>query len=319
MPLPGTKQAPKKFKGDYRQVKDFIDHYERLLHRYNVTDNKEKCTGIRQYCSSNVRETIEGMTAYHTPNWDHLKATLLKFYDAERNEQRYNERDLVTFIRLSRDNPITSANNFHTYQQKFYRIAGWLHNKSKITEAQLKRYFWCGLPKKLRHQVEDKILIAKPAHDMTQPFDIADIEAAVEKIFMRTRFDVDDSDNELDLDWPESISDSDDESDEDSDDDSKHHSRSKPKSRNKFSARDPEEKDRKLVTPDKSKKILKGMEKERKEAQKQDEMEALIKQLGSMSLDDPNYGILYYRAIVMDPRVEKIIRPPQFQGSSVPS
>src|SRR5215471_11530932 len=97
MPLPGTKQAPKKFKGDYRHVKDFIDHYERLLHRFNVKDDKEKCTAIRQYCSSTVRETIEGMKAYHIPKWDDLKATLLKFYDAERNEQRYNERDLVAF------------------------------------------------------------------------------------------------------------------------------------------------------------------------------------------------------------------------------
>ena len=316
MPLPGTKQAPKRFSGDYRYVQDFIEHYERLLHRCNVTDDAEQCTAIRQYCSQRVKETIEGMPDYITPNWSSLKATILKFYDAERNEQRYTERDLISFLRITRDQPVSSVNKFRTYQRNFYRIAGWLQGKNKITEIQMKRYFWRGLPKKVRHQVEVQILMAHPRHDMTQPFEIEHIVSAIDRLFMRTRFDVDDSDNEIDLDWPESQTDSDDESEKESDDDSKHRSisKKKKKSRNKFSARDPddptEEKGRKPVSADRTKKILKDLEKEGVEAQKQDEMESLIKQLGQMSLDDPKYGILYYRAIVIDPRLEKIIHPP---------
>src|ERR1700722_6855361 len=103
MPIPGTKQAPKKFRGDYRHVQDFIDHYERLLKKYNVVDDQERCHSLRQYCSSKVKETIEGMPDYIAPDWTKLKTMILKFYDAERNEQRYTERDLISLVRITRD------------------------------------------------------------------------------------------------------------------------------------------------------------------------------------------------------------------------
>jgi hypothetical protein len=56
------------------------------------------------------------------------------------------------------------------------------------------------------------------------------------------------------------------------------------------------------------------LEKEAIEKQKQDEMESLIRQMGQMSIEDPTYGLLYYRAITMDPKAEKVLRPPQFSS-----
>ncbi|KAG2031091.1 hypothetical protein BDR03DRAFT_1016405 [Suillus americanus] len=41
-----------------------------------------------------------------------------------------------------------------------------------------------------------------------------------------------------------------------------------------------------------------------------DEIEDLIKQLNTMSLEDPQYGLLYYRVTKLDPRVMQIISPP---------
>jgi hypothetical protein len=68
-----------------------LDHYERLLNRCNVTNEGDKCSALRQYCSTAVRETIEGLADFYIPNWIQLKATLLKLYDSDRNEQRYTE------------------------------------------------------------------------------------------------------------------------------------------------------------------------------------------------------------------------------------
>jgi len=36
MPIPGTKLAPEKFRGDFHKVKEFIQHYERLCAQNNV-------------------------------------------------------------------------------------------------------------------------------------------------------------------------------------------------------------------------------------------------------------------------------------------
>jgi len=43
---------------------------------------------------------------------------------------------------------------------------------------------------------------------------------------------------------------------------------------------------------------------------KQDEIEDLISQLSDMAVDDPKYGLLYYKALKLDSTVEKCVEPP---------
>src|SRR5579871_5371091 len=136
LPTRGTKAAPPTFKGDYTRVQAFVDHYERLLHRCNVTDDGEKCKSVLQYCSNRVRQTIEGMPDYITPDWARLKDNILQFYDAERNDLRFSKRDLQALIRITRGQPIKSLKDFRRYQQEFIRIGGWLLGKKKITNEE---------------------------------------------------------------------------------------------------------------------------------------------------------------------------------------
>jgi|ERR1700722_12009252 len=124
---------------------------------------------------------------------------ILKFYDTERNEQRYTECDSVSLVRIIRDQSVTSVNGFRTYQCNLYHIGDWLLGKSKITDTQFKKYFWSRLSKKLRHQIEDKILLTHPNHDLSNLFEIAYIIVVVDKLFIYTRFDVNDSDNEIEV------------------------------------------------------------------------------------------------------------------------
>jgi hypothetical protein len=42
MPIPGTKLAPEKFRGDFHKVKEFIQHFERLCAQNNVVVDAEK-------------------------------------------------------------------------------------------------------------------------------------------------------------------------------------------------------------------------------------------------------------------------------------
>ena len=55
LPARGHKEAPEKFKGKYSEIEHFLDHYEKLLNKYNVHDSKEKCKGILEYISISVR------------------------------------------------------------------------------------------------------------------------------------------------------------------------------------------------------------------------------------------------------------------------
>ena len=71
MPIPGSKHAPKKFKGSYSDIKPFLQHYSQLCRRYNVTSAKQKSDLILQYCSQSVKECIQSLPGFGD-DWDKL-------------------------------------------------------------------------------------------------------------------------------------------------------------------------------------------------------------------------------------------------------
>ncbi|KIK60531.1 hypothetical protein GYMLUDRAFT_167740, partial [Collybiopsis luxurians FD-317 M1] len=83
LPARGTRNAPKTFKGKYTRVEGFIHHYEKLLSKYNITDNSDKCNGILEYVTLTVKTLILLTTEYQANDWKGLKKYLLKVYDAE--------------------------------------------------------------------------------------------------------------------------------------------------------------------------------------------------------------------------------------------
>ncbi|KIK21795.1 hypothetical protein PISMIDRAFT_12077 [Pisolithus microcarpus 441] len=98
MPLLGTKSSPELFQGDCSQVRTFLDHYDQLCTFHNVTSDQEMVTSILQYCNTRVREIIEGMPHFHTPDWVRLKASLLCYFDADIFDERFFERDLKSLV-----------------------------------------------------------------------------------------------------------------------------------------------------------------------------------------------------------------------------
>ena len=83
MPVHGNKNAPVTFKGNYKHVESFIDHYNRLLDYYHVTVEADKCHGILEYCSQHVKDFIQINPHYITHNWDELEKEILNAYDAD--------------------------------------------------------------------------------------------------------------------------------------------------------------------------------------------------------------------------------------------
>jgi hypothetical protein len=77
MPFPGQKGAPSKFKGDYEQVRRFLKHFNQLCKTHGITDAKDKCNAIVDYCSSKVNRLIEALASYRANDWDKLEKDLL--------------------------------------------------------------------------------------------------------------------------------------------------------------------------------------------------------------------------------------------------
>lgn len=214
LPIIGTKGAPEKFKGKGSKVDSFLRHYERLCTKYHVYTDQDKVEGITQYCSSHVRQLMEGLASYNHPDWKQFSADIRTYYDADEETRRFKTQDLEKYVRHSRKkSTFSNMNAWMKYQRGFLRIAGWLENKKKITAGDKAFYFWKGMPKRFRNRVEARLMTGTSQLDLDQPFPISDVRKVVEVLLKRDRFDKD----RLPSDSEES--DTDDESSEESSDD----------------------------------------------------------------------------------------------------
>ena len=344
MPACGEKGAPPKFKGSYEEVKRFLQRYNDITTTYNASST-QKCERVIDYCSPKVRRLVESLRSYIRKDWDTLQQDFLKYYDASRRDTRYIIRDLQQLVKDWKHRSIKNLTHWRQYERKFMTIAGWLHAKKKIGDEEQSAYFWHGINKKLKNLIENRLLMKDPSPSVTQAFPMSSVISIAEELFERDRFDFNLADSDTDLpDWNGLSSDT--SSDEDSSSDSEQesyqrHSHTKKKikkkskiddhsdsdghgRRNRFSrglsssktARMPLES---LKHKDQKKADVKGKPPLSKHTnmpfQQQSDVEQLIKQLGRMSLDDPQYSLTYYKAIKLDPTVVQCVSPPSLQRS----
>ena len=173
---------------------------------------------------------------------------------------------------------------------------------------------------------------ANPQYDLSKPFKIVDVTKAAESLLKRDRFDND----RLPSDSEESDSDDSDSSSSDSDsesEDEKSKSKSKKKSKKSHSKSKKKEKrarfrihesirsvsssdsDSNKDTSEKSRSGSSTPSKGSKTPPK-DEFEELIEKLGSLSLKDPEYAKVYYKAYQINPIIMKLVPTPTEQRRS---
>ena len=314
MPIPKTKLAPETFRGDYSKVKDFIEHYDRLLAQHNVLTHKDRCETITRYCGRREKETIKNIPSYSAPDWTRLREDILKVYDADRDTKRYTMRDVMIFAKRKQRRRIPDLAAWKKYVRSFLRVAGSLLNNNKLTQDEHATYFWKGIPRIMRIRLENRLLAAKPDRNLSTPFTVNEINLAAEALLQRDRFDgtIDDSDDELEESVREEWSSDSESSDSDSEDEVRYRRkvtkrRERPDKKKRSNESDEEEdRKRKVKSDSPRRKVTSGRA----------EVEGLIRQLNSMSNEDPGYGLAYYRAVKLDSDVDKVVRAPSFKATS---
>ena len=347
LPIIGTRNAPRKFKGQYTYVKPFLRHYEKLCAKHSLTTQKEMCINITQYCSRPVKECIKGLPGYEEENWNKLKREIEKYFDAEREDKHYSEKDLIKYCNRCAKKSIKSLAAWKRYMRGFYAIATPLKSNQNISETQMNKYFWQGLRKSMRDRLEDRLLSQDNTHDLEEPFEINNVDKVVTNLLHRNRFDADlrsrdietsDSEDNDMIDSSESLESESDFSDDygaDSSDESddiysrkKRYKVSRERKKYKKNGKDStrsrltyKRSAKHKVMPNQNEKVPSESKKDEPQSVQanQDEIEALIKQLNSMSLNDPSYGLTYYKAIKLDPDVAKVVRMPQVRNNNNPS
>ena len=299
MPIRGTKLAPKTFRGSYHKVTDFIRHYNRLLDQHQVITEADKCQGILEYCTRKVKDFIRSSNHYQNPNWTLLQSEILKYYDADRDEARYRVTDLTAFIQQSSLHSINDLADWKKYYREYTAIAGFLLQKNLIDNKTYVGYFWYGISPHLQKIFEEKLYINYPQFDTINPWPINYLDEVASFYFKQNKFPqrlghlpvTDQYDNgRYDSDDSDSDYDSDDEEDDEEDYQRRRRRTKRKKNRSKNKGKKPPQTQ---VLPDEPKRKIASPPEE--------DVEGLIRQLNTMSLEDPKYGPLYYKTVKNDP------------------
>jgi len=189
LPPIGSKQAPPKFTGRHRALERFLVHYESVCAQNRITDDREKCKGIIQYCNDEVAETIESMDSYDSGDFSKLKEDLEWLYDGSRKKSETHRGDIEDFARSWRKVRIEDLEKFKKYHREFIRLAGALKIAKRVSESEYDQYFWSGLHRWTRDRIEKRMTDDEPKLDLSVPFPIRKVRKAAEHIFNRNRFD----------------------------------------------------------------------------------------------------------------------------------
>uniref|UniRef100_A0A8H7XPM9 Uncharacterized protein n=1 Tax=Psilocybe cubensis TaxID=181762 RepID=A0A8H7XPM9_PSICU len=275
MPIPKSSAAPK-FTRSYVDVKNFLDHCDRIFDQYNVTLDNDK-------------------------QWERLKTDMLKIFDYARTTQKFMLSTLRAYAFQHSNLSMRSLNDFREYQKQYICIAGWLLNNNKISKTEYNQYFWLGINESLRPALKSKIMVFNPHIDLSSPFSIEDVTKAVKIIFKQDRFDVEILDNPSARPFTSLIPPK---------NSYPEHSSVFDKIKKYLQEMFPNIEtcdacERPYNPPEETKHIFQDLEKEEKQAHKDNKVENLIKQMSKLTIHDFLYAIYYLCAIKLEPTVTR--------------
>lgn len=202
LPLLKAKLAPLKFRGGYRNWIRFLEHYEHTCAQCNVTDDKQKCLGMIQYCSNQIANLVENIPTFIQGDYTQLVKDLNWLFDGDRKKAEHHIGDIANFAQMWRNEKINSLETFKEYHREYIKVAGPLKNEGYIDEKEYNRGFWGGLHRETRDRIERRMTDNEPGLDLAIPFPTEKVIKATEHIYNRTRFDKDLRDERNPTNWP---------------------------------------------------------------------------------------------------------------------
>jgi hypothetical protein len=195
-----SKGAPRVFKGDYRDVKQWLMKAD-ILFKQSHFPSKYCCEFVLNWASADVQTIIKGCTSYKQGDWEGLKNEILDLWDYEKNDQQFQEDDLDVIRRYYNEQQLNTLDGWKSYKRNITAVGGWLHNKNKITEHKWREVFWFSIPKSARKKlipVLEQTVNPNPEELWTP----SEVDAAAKQLWRRGRVDkkgLEDSEDEDDL------------------------------------------------------------------------------------------------------------------------
>lgn len=115
LPSAKSRNAPTTFRGQASELRTFLRQFERLAALHQLS-SAEKCLVIGDYCSTKVKETLEGFKSCREQNWTQFKADIERVYDIEAITKRFSPGDLAKLCKKFKDEERRPLDNLKAWK-----------------------------------------------------------------------------------------------------------------------------------------------------------------------------------------------------------
>ncbi|KAF8815695.1 hypothetical protein BYT27DRAFT_7067454, partial [Phlegmacium glaucopus] len=187
MPEPGKRHSPK-YKGDIRGLAEFFEDFEECAKAAGLKD-EEKLKWVLKYVDERpTRQFWKTLGGYEEQNYEIFKKSVLDQYPGAKEGEKYTRRQLERLTEKNVTKKVTEQ-RLTEYYAKFRPMGLWLQKKTVISESEMNRHFWYGLPEGARKLISQRLDLLDPTRARTTAPPIDQALAAGRHIFSEDAFD----------------------------------------------------------------------------------------------------------------------------------
>ena len=155
MPQPKSRSAPR-FKG--KKVGEFLEDFNALADAARLT-SIQKGSVFARYLSSKVRLVVDSLPEFQSKDFDGMVKRLKSLYESAEEKPKTTVQKLKDFVRTEREE-FQWRKDFDEYTRLFLEHSNGLVAGGKITQKEIDRQYFIGLPPALQARIKPRLLEA---------------------------------------------------------------------------------------------------------------------------------------------------------------
>ncbi|KAF7365905.1 hypothetical protein MVEN_00465500 [Mycena venus] len=188
MPARGERGAPTFDSAKPRELNRYFDDLEFHFTRCSITDDAAKKQHATRYLSVDDQDVWQSLPEHdqaHT--YQQFKAAVLKLYPGTDANRKFSMADLDALIGEYQRIGILSRGDYSDFYRKFILYTQYLISHNRLSLAEQSRAFKRAIaPPHLWNSVHQRLQIKKPDVHPEDPYDLADLNEAVEFVLAET-------------------------------------------------------------------------------------------------------------------------------------
>ncbi|KAF7297477.1 hypothetical protein MIND_00981500 [Mycena indigotica] len=193
MPARGDRNAPRFDSAKPRELLRYFSDLEFHFARAAVTDRAEKKQHATRFLSVDDQDLWESLAEFNdaTKTYEDFKAAVVKLYPGSDTDRKFAMSDLDALIGETGRMGILSRADYGEFYRKFVLITAHLITKNRLSSAEQSRAFRRAIsPASLWELAHRRLQIKKPDVHPDDPYDLADMNEAMEFVLAGSNADL---------------------------------------------------------------------------------------------------------------------------------